>query len=152
MSRQLKYRIKSLILLLVFSINTLAGFACSIGMNMGYNEGHHQHGKEPVKASTDHHHDHHDQEPQKSESKKEHHGGGEDCCGDITKLNLADKSVVNSISLQVPVFFIALVSQFILPEATTFSLLNNPTSYSLRRSWNLHDHTDLRIVIQSFQI
>lgn len=136
-------------------MNTLAGFACSIGMNMGYNEGHHQHSKEPVKASTEHHHDHHDhhdQEPQESESKKEHHEGGEDCCGDITKLNLADKSVVSSISLHTPIFFIAFVSQFIIAEVSSASLLNNTTSYSLRRSWNLHDHTDLRIVIQSFQI
>ena len=152
MSSQLKYRIKGFILLLVFSMNTLAGFACSIGMNMGYNENHHQHSKEPVKASTEHHHNHHDQEPQESGSKKEHHKGGEDCCGDITKLNLADKSVVSSISLQAPIFFIAFVSQFLLPEVVTPSLLDNTTSYSLRRSWNLHDHTDLRIVIQSFQI
>jgi hypothetical protein len=152
MSRQLKYSIKGFILLLVFSINTLAGFACSIGMNMGYNAGHHQHSKEPVKASTEHHHNHHDEEPQKSESKKEHHGGGEDCCGDITKLNLADRSVASNISLQAPIFLVAFVSQFLLPEAATPSLLNNTTSYSLRRSWRLIDDTDLRIVIQSFQI
>jgi hypothetical protein len=152
MSRQSKYRIKGFILLLVFSINTLAGFACSIGMNMGYNEDHHQHSKEPVKASTEHHHNHHDEVPQKSEKKEQHHKGGEDCCGDITKLNLADKSVVSSISLQAPIFLIAFVSQFLLPEVATPSLLDNTTSYSLRRSWGFHDHTDLRIVIQSFQI
>ena len=152
MSRQSKYRIKGFILLLVFSINTLAGFACSVGMDMGYNEGHHQHSKEPAKASTEHHHNHHDEEPQKDESKNEHHKGGGDCCGDITKLNLADKSVVSSISLQAPSFLFAFVSHFILPEVATPSLLDNTTSYSLRRSWGFHDHTDLRIVIQSFQI
>ena len=152
MSRQFKNRIKCFILFLVFSINTLAGFACSIGMNMGYNESHHQPSKEPVEAFTEHHHNHHDEVPQKSENKGQHHKGGEDCCGDITKLNLVDKSVVSSISLQAPIFLIAFVSQFILPEVATPSLLDNTTSYSLRRSWNLHDHTDLRIVIQSFQI
>ena len=152
MSRQTKNRIRGFILLLVFSMNTLAGFACSVGMNMGYNKDHHQHSKEVVKASTEHEHNHHDQEPQKSESEKGHNESGKDCCGDITKLNLADKSVVSSISLQAPVFLVAFVSHFIVSEIDTPSLLENTTSNSLRRSWNLHDHTDLRIVIQSFRI
>jgi hypothetical protein len=152
MTSQLKNRIRGFILLMVFSMNTLAGFGCSIGMNMGYNEAHHQHGAEPTKKSAEQHHDHHNKAPEESESDKGDHGNSKDCCGDITKLNLADKSVVSSASLQVPVFLIAFASYFLLPEQNAPSLLDYTTSYSLRRSWSLHDHTDLRIVIQSFQI
>jgi hypothetical protein len=152
MSHSLTYRIKCFILLLIFSVSSLAGFACSIGVNMGYNKGHHQHGKEPVKASTDHHHHHHDEKPPENESKKQRHDGGLDCCASISGLNLADKSVVNSISLPSPVFFIAFISPFVLPEVDAPSLLDNASSYWLGRSWDVHHHTNLRIVIQSFQI
>ena len=149
MSRQLKNRIRAFVLLLVFSMNTLAGFACSVGMNMIYNEGHHQHGSSKVKEHTSHQHNHHQsQTSEKSGGKTD----GKDCCGDITKLNLADKSIVSNASIQAPIFLLAFVSQFLLPEENTTSLLDNTTSNILRRSWNLHDHTDLRIVIQSFQI
>lgn len=151
MSRQLKNRIRGLILLLVFSINTLAGFACSVGINMRYNKDHHQHGAEQVKAHTSHHHNHHGT-PEKNTEQKGNKSDSKDCCGDVSKLNLADKSIVSSTSLQVPIFLIAFVSQFVLPELKASSLLDNTFSYSLRRSWSLHDHTDLRIVIQSFQI
>lgn len=137
---------------MVFSMNSLAGFGCSIGMNMGYNETHHQHGAEPTKKSAEHHHDHHNKAPEQKENESNDKRGHEDCCGDVTKLNLADKSIVSNSTIPVPVFLIAFVSQFLLAEINAPSLLDNRTSYSLRRSWSLHDHTDLRIVIQSFQI
>lgn len=137
---------------MVFSMNTLAGFGCSIGMNMGYNNSHHQHDAEQVKTSTEHHHDHHNKAPEQKENESNNKGDHEDCCGDVTKLNLADKSIASNSTIQAPVFLIAFVSQFLLAEINAPSLLDNTTSYSLRRSWSLHDHTDLRIVIQSFQI
>ena len=138
---------------MVFSINTLAGFGCSIGMNMGYNKGHHQHGAEQAKKSTEHdHHNHHNEAPKQTNNESSPKGDHEDCCGDVTKLNLADKSVVSSVTFQAPIFLIAFTSHFLLPEQNAASLLDNTTFFSLRRSWSLHDHTDLRIVIQSFQI
>ncbi|HEY5631199.1 MAG TPA: hypothetical protein VIR31_03660, partial [Nitrososphaeraceae archaeon] len=45
MTRQVKNKIRALALLTVFSLNTVAGFACSVGVDMGYNAHHHEHGK-----------------------------------------------------------------------------------------------------------
>jgi hypothetical protein len=150
MSRQVKNRISSLFLLLVFSLNTLAGFACSIGVNMGYNKTHHQHSAKS-KTQKKHHHGHHTV-PEKKESKTDPASEHQDCCSNVTKLSLADKSVGNTLSFEAPVFFIAFVSRFLLQEESALSLLDNTTATLLRRSWNLHDHTNLRIVMQSFQI
>lgn len=153
MSRQLKNRIKGFILLLVFSMNTLAGFACSTGMDIGYNKGHHQHVSEQIDVQMEHHHDHHSKTPEKNQKETgSKQDDSKDCCGDITKLNLADKSITSNASIQAQAFLIAFVSQFILPEFYAPSFPDNTTSYALRRSWDLNDHTDLRIVIQSFQI
>ena len=50
-SRTIKY--KALFLLLSFSLNTVVGFACSLGIDMGFNSGHH-------------HHEHNDEEQDKN--------------------------------------------------------------------------------------
>ena len=41
MMRRINYKIVAAFLLLVFSLNTIAGFACSVGIDLGYNSKHH---------------------------------------------------------------------------------------------------------------
>lgn len=51
---------KALFLLITFSLNTVVGFACSLGVDMGFNSDHHSHesGQQHEHADTDHHHEH----------------------------------------------------------------------------------------------
>ena len=42
MKRNLSIQIKAATLLLVFAMNTLIGFACAVGVDMGFNRPHHQ--------------------------------------------------------------------------------------------------------------
>jgi hypothetical protein len=152
MLRQQKNRIKALLLLVVFSINSLAGFACSIGVNMGYNiDHHHKHAKSHIHKNHTllHNHTH------------KHVNTGvvfngitkDDCCSNtVTKFNLLDKSVTdNSFQRQVPFISIVYLSAF-------FIKIDNPGIHNVkswfqfvRRSCSLDD-TDIRIAIQSFQI
>ena len=155
MTRQRKNSIKGLILLTVFSLNTVAGFACSLGLNMGYNKNHHQHNtshsQTEENAPKEKHHEHN---PLSSQSKSaDSPVNNDDCCtngvADFIKL---DKSVASGTVLQLPVFLILFASLFILPIDNSVSLIDTSLYGSLRRSWHSTDDTDLRIVIQSFQI
>ncbi len=157
MTPQKKNKIRALILLMVFSLNTVAGFACSIGVDMGYNKKHHEkkdsHSHEGMKQHA--HPDHN--------TKQQHHHkdtytnvvisetGKDDCCGnEVTNFIKLDKLVVkNPLTLQTPVFLLAFASSFLLFQD---QIKDNVTaSPHLRRSCTLYD-TDIRIVIQSFQI
>jgi hypothetical protein len=153
MTHQLKNRIKAVFLLLVFSVNTVAGFACSVGVDMGYNAHHHAHAKKhPLSLGKGHHHKH-----------KHHHlkattvfndaNTKDDCCSnDVTKFNLLDKAVAaNNLDLQTPFFPLELSITF-LPQAINESgLAVNPQFQFVRRSCFLND-TDIQTAIRRFQI
>lgn len=156
MTRQNKNKIKGLILLLVFSLNTLAGFACSIGVDMGYNKSHHEHdaihaAQKANKQSDGHLHEH-TSATEHHNQQSDNHGSKEDCCTNGVKDFIQlDKSLANSNGLQLPVFLVAFVSGFFLPTQEP-SLIDSSIYDAVRRSWRYSDDTDLRIVIQSFQI
>lgn len=145
----IKLKIRALFLLVVFSLNTLAGFACSIGIDMGYNAHHHSH--ESMHGNGHHKHHHHHAVTSAAQLK----GVSDDCCaGEVTAFNTMDKSVAcPDFSLQVPQFLLAFTASFFHPA---FELKTTDPSAGhiahLRRSWRLHDDTDIRIAIQSFQI
>ncbi|WP_216823539.1 hypothetical protein, partial [Niastella vici] len=74
-------QLKAIFLLVVFSLNTLVGFACAVGLNMGFNAKHH-HDDDPVSlaTATSHHHEgstthHHHKELAKSKAT-----GDDNCC------------------------------------------------------------------------
>ncbi|MBU2045355.1 MAG: hypothetical protein KJ712_01335, partial [Bacteroidetes bacterium] len=70
MKNKLSIQIKTSVLLLVFLLNTMVVFACSLGMDMKFNSSHHQ---EKISSSSSHHH----------ESKAKHHEDDKDnCCKD----------------------------------------------------------------------
>ncbi len=163
-------KIKAFILLLVFSLNTLTGLACAAGFNFQTKKSHDHSAKSPDKAhqhgnSKVHAHDHGDLTGHHSHSEailhhdhatsKTHEAPSEkDCCTDeVVKLCLLDKAIFKTtqkiISLQSGVVY--LISDFILTtdiHAEAFVKLKPP----LLRSWPPASHTDIRIVIQSFQI
>lgn len=169
-------QIKAVFLLVVFSLHTLVGLACSVGFNVGLRDPHHpvetashSHEKPHLhKAGVQHAHDHghvtgkehsHDASvpPHEHSSTNTHEDPErqEDCCTDaVVKISLLDKALTSEhahiLLPSVPLAF-TLYAFFLNTYATNdFSLLKlkppNP------RSWPLATHTDLRIAIQSFQI
>src|SRR6476469_5198618 len=149
MSTQQNNSIKALLLLVVFSVNTLAGFACSIGVDMGYNNHHHKNGKaHSHKKCALHHtnaHNHVSTMVSFNDITKD------DCCSNtVTKFNLLDKSVTdNSFQWQAGIFPIVYLSTFFIKTGNP--VVQNVKSWFqfVRRSCSLDD-TDIRIAIQSF--
>jgi hypothetical protein len=145
-----KYKFIAAFLLIVFSLNTLAGFACSIGINLGYNSTHHNLEKKAnVNANFKHgknikscHRDNPDTNNTES---------GKDCCSDqVNSFAQLDKSVAsNFLLLQAPVFFITPLTNFTSVKNELGITLNS--QFQLVRRSSLND-TDIRIAIQSFLI
>ena len=163
MKEQRKNIIKALFLLVVFSLNTIVGFACSIGINMGYNSRHHQHDSinAPIKShshKSGHKHSH--GASQKHIHQHKHtattgtanHSQNDCCANDVTKFIQLDKSIVKTnLNLQVPSFLLAFASTFIQLSLQETNLATNSKLQPVRRSCSIYD-TDIRIAIQSFQI
>ncbi len=106
---------KAAFLLVVFSLNTLIGFACAVGIDMGFNTSHH-HEEEATEAVVHVHKDgkkhiHHDEAKHHDEAEDHHKKGGKDnCCNDkVMKFTEIDKSVPQPLSIVNPVFFTALI-------------------------------------------
>ena len=149
---------RALFLLLVFSLNTIVGFACSIGIDMGYNSSHHQPGSCESHPKTHSHKSDQKHSREISPGHQHKHAGEEgdtpyDCCAnDVTRFIQLDKAIVkNNLNLQAPIFCVAFTSSFIQPSLNEPTLANSQRSQFVRRSCSIYD-TDIRIAIQSFQI
>lgn len=120
--------LKAMFLLVVFLLNTVIGFACSVGLE----EDHHHHG-----LAANHH------------SPKKHK---ENCCKDeVTKLVKEDKLVDSkgAVNLKPMVYFIVPTS-FYHFDALALAITAPSTRYFVR---SYHPPIeDIRISIQSFQI
>ncbi len=156
MQQSPKNRINAFILILVFSLNTIAGFACSVGIEMGYDSKHHKHNE--AKEITNHQHDsgqNHQQgdcfqNPIKYGSNLKE--AENDCCSNqVTHFALLDKSIpFNNYNLNAPIHgFFANNCFFVFNYHGKF--LTEPRFLLFRRSCSTY-HTDIRIAIQSFQI
>src|SRR2546423_1687196 len=116
MSSQKKYKIIATFMLLVFSLNMVAGFACSIGLNLGYNR-HHHHDDEMISHQSHKHCLHpaaHHEHSQMGSDDLIVKAKDDDCCsGAVTKFAQLDKSIINNqFDLRAPVFLLAIISQF----------------------------------------
>jgi hypothetical protein len=152
-------KIRALLLLMVFSLNTVTGFACSIGLNMGYNSKHHDH--QAVKPHNDskphshgalHKHKHKQSHGAASGARFNNVKYGDDCCAnDVTSFIKLDKLVAaNNLLLQTPIFLLAFTSSYFANIGSTETPLKRKFPH-LRR-WRPPNDTDIRIAIQSFQI
>ncbi len=135
MKRAISIKIKAAFLLIVFALNTVVGFACAMGVDMGFNHNHHH--EETV---TSNHHD------EKSDS------DNDGCCnGAVTKLAQLDKTVPQSLYPAInPVLFTALASSYFNIDVFAEYKTTITIKYFLRS-----DHppgSEIRIAIQSFQI
>jgi len=149
---------KAAFLTLVFLLNTIVGFACAVGTDMGFNKEHsgelktaHSH-TSPHTSSTPHDHTKHSHD----KNSADHHAQKEskdNCCKEqVAKLTKADKlhqSGFDYSLLALPSFILpAAVSHFGSPSDVT--PVNVPNVYFGRHC--RPPISDVRIAIQSFQI
>lgn len=120
------------LLFIVFSMNTLLGFACSVGINLGYNKYHHA----KVCSACVH----------SSETKSK--ANENDCCSKVvTPFNLLSKVVPSSYHLiHTPDSFA--ISAFHLFLQPSLFLYN----YFFITTTNYSPPVNIRIIIQSFLI
>ncbi len=150
-------QLKAAFLLIVFSLNTLIGFACAIGIDMGYNSKHHHDDDEATETAVHVHADgknhinqhevdnhHHKADAHKSSE------GKDNCCDDqVTKFSQLDKSVPQSLA-ENPFFYTAFVSSFYNIGILVTSQITKSTKYFVR--CHHPPIPDILIAIQRFQI
>ncbi|RQO74829.1 hypothetical protein DBR43_05460 [Pedobacter sp. KBW06] len=153
MNRKSAISRKAVFLLIVFLLNTVVGFACSVGMGMGAVKAHHHDARES-KADHHHHkgeHDHHASKGDHHHSSKEKKTNGDCCTDQVQKIEKTDKlsPPVLEFSTYQP-FYTLIFPNYVLLEASVSSL------YTLRPKYFVRDEhppiPDIRIALQSFQI
>src|SRR4249920_2925864 len=108
MKKTLSIQLKAAFLVLVFGFNTITGFACAIGIDMGFNKTHHHEETTVPHVHADGKKHHHATAHQHS-----HKDGKDDCCNDkVVKISQADKAVPQAVKLLSPVFFTAFVAVY----------------------------------------
>lgn len=135
MKKSLSIQLKAVFLLSVFSLNTLAGFGCSVGLDMGFNSlskneitepavhNHadgkkHHHSPQPLKAIAHVHadgktHQHDNKKVIKHDDEKENSKNDKGCCNDdVLKFQSLDKNINANTPIDHPVL-VAIVSIFL---------------------------------------
>jgi len=157
-----KYKIIAIFLLTVFSLNTVVGFACSVGIDMGFNSRHHnedaseavvhihsdgkKHIHQEKKNNNNHSKSHQGQtnNHHKSENKKD------DCCNDkVLQFEQLDKSVPHSLNIIHPIFLIGFFDAFYNVALPSPGIVKDIKQFV--RSYH-PPISNIRIAIQSFQI
>ena len=154
-------KLKAVFLLVAFGLNTVIGFACSIGVDMGFNSKHH-HNDESTEAVIHIHQDgkkHIHYEKKEGHSPSHHHDlknnqqskdEGNNCCTDkVQQIELLDKSLPHSFTIVHPIFLIALFDVFYNVSLPTNDIVKNIKQFV--RSYH-PPIPNIRIAIQSFQI
>lgn len=154
MNRSSSIQLKAAFLLIVFSLNTVVVFACSVGLGMGFNGSHHHEEKAVLAHKKDAHqhsklhHEHKDLVDDHQSSKKTN----DNCCKDeAAKFAKIDKLTPQSLNFSShPESFIAFFFSFYhfdvfasnshIPNNKFFVRIHHPPI------------SDIRVAIQSFQI
>ena len=146
-------QIKAAFLILVFSLNTVIGFACAIGLDMGFNAMHH-HDEEATETMHVHadgkKHIHHEKADKDHQHKKSTDDKDNCCNNKVIKFSQLDKSVPQSLNPVNSIFFTAFVSAFYNTDVSFLSQGNPNIKYFVR---SYHPPIpDICIAVQSFQI
>ncbi len=118
MKRNISIQLKAAFLLLVFAFNTVVGFACAVGINMGFNAPHHHDEEEAIETTVHHHHhaggkahQHHDKAVKHHHDSKENSEKG-GCCNDkVVKFQNVDKNLTAKTIINAPAF-VAITTTF----------------------------------------
>ena len=159
MNRNISMQIKAAILIVVFSLNTVIGFACAIGIDMGFNSTHH-HDQEVTEVTVHVHengkkHEHHNEAGKHHAEDKDHHktkNAKDNCCNDkVIKFNEVDKSASHSLNTVLnPIFSITFIPSFSVTNIFYKSYVDTDSKYFVRS--HHPPISDIRIAIRSFQI
>lgn len=133
---------------MIFALNFIVGFACSLGVDMGFNTAHHE---EPQAVITHFHSDGSKHQHKQQKHNQEEKSHKDNCCtNEAAKVAQADKISPSSFQLINPVFFTSFLSVFYQIDLTDFSQNDIANKYFVR---GYHPPIpDIRIAIQSFQI
>ncbi len=160
MKISLSKRLKATFLTVVFLLNTMVGFACSVGWDMGFNKDHHgQSSSENITkahshppGTKTHSHEHKATESDKDDHKhnnKKEKGG---CCKDeVAKFVAVDKQLNKAQSIKAPDLF----SNTSFPTFILADVDVAPGHTPNNRFFVRCHHPpipDIRIAVQSFQI
>ena len=99
MPRSIFIQLNAAFLIIIFSMNTVIGFACAMGVDMGFNSKHHHDDDEEATETSVHvngkehfHHDHNEETKHHHDSKKDSEKGG--CCNDrVIKFQNLEKNL-----------------------------------------------------------
>ena len=158
-------KLKATFLMAVLALNSVVGFACSVGLDMGFNSKHHhddeameavvhihKDGKKHIHQEKKESHDH-DKSHQHEEANNNHQSGNaqDGCCNDkVRNFEQLDKSVPNSLSVVHPIFFTAFVAAYFHISVLLYTDIVKDIKQFVR---SYHPPIpDIRIAIQSFQI
>jgi len=153
MKRNISIQLKAVLLLIVFGLNTLIGFACAMGVDMSFRSAHHQ--DEAVEVSVHVHADgkkhEHRNKIDKHKGEKKNTSKKDDCCNEkVVKISQEDRAIPQSNILPNPVFFTAFIATYNNINIFYPSQVTSSIRYFVRC---YHPPIpDIRIVIQSFQI
>ena len=154
MNRNISIQLKAGFLIIVFSMNTVIGFACAMGLDMGFNSKHnHDDDDEATETSVQvngKEHQHHDEET------KHHHDSKEDsekggCCNDgVIKFQNLEKNLNQN---NTPVIY-AHVFAIILSDFWNVNIFNCAKALAQQYKASVFHPppTDILIAIQRFQI
>lgn len=150
MTRNITIQLKAVFLLAVFGLNTVTGFACAMGVDMGFNAHHHDEEVSVLDHTDGKKHQHHDEAEEHQNDKKDA-SKKDDCCSNkVVKLIQTDKAVPQSSSIISPVFLTAFISVYYQVAVLYPSQVTGNTRYFAR---SYHPPiSNIRIAIQSFQI
>jgi len=141
-------QLKAIFLLAVFALNTLVGFACAVGLNMGFNTKHH-HPENPVAVAHHHHegaaHHHH-------ATKTKHSTEEGNCCNDgVIKFSQSDKLIAQAVNAGAEMPLILVQLHFIYQSSYVSSFTTPREQTQVVRPYVLSAR-GIRVSIQSFQI
>ncbi|HEY5369498.1 MAG TPA: hypothetical protein VIJ75_10935 [Hanamia sp.] len=149
MNQKRSIQFKAAFLLIAFSLNTVIGFACAVGLDMGFNSHHHK--ESAIEVSENHH-----------QNKSHHHGEADihhhtannekdNCCNDgVMKFQKVDKAISSSLNIINPIFFTSFVTSFYNIDILSSNHRISEIKYFVRS--HHPPIPDIRIAIQSFQI
>lgn len=166
-------QLKAFLLLLVFSLNTLVGFACAVGIDMGYNSSHHKEKNAVIpshlhtKGNAHQHHNQQAVEPAhqhklvsnvqaknchsvKDDEKKHPEKKDEDCCtNSVLQFQSLDKNLNQNSKFVPDAPFIAFIPYlYILTEENTIT--NSHLVHSSR--YLFPPPPNILVAIQKFQV
>lgn len=170
MNKNISIQVKAAFLLIVFALNTVVGFACSIGLDMGFNTKHHTEestSNEEVHVHKDGHKHTHQHGKGKMHQHSHQHkktsnllslgsqfkalGSQDDCCSNgVNNFQQLDKSVSSGNNVLSPVFLVAFTATFY-----HVNILATGKVVKANKPFVRSHHPpipDIRIANQSFQI